>query len=157
MKMKQQPPPPTAAKAAQQTEAQIEQTRRLGKLQADTSRANERQPQHIDSHERLMDNSAWSEETQRGFADGLAVNEIGDLVRQLRLSRDLDQRQLAQLVRTSQSAISNIERGVGNQGPTFAMLKRIAEACGMEMTLTLSPKELPDGQPAQLKFDIIDR
>ena len=52
-----------------------------------------------------------------------------------RLKRHLTQRDLAKKVKTSQAAISRIEAMGGN--PSLALLKRIAEALGTELTVSL--------------------
>jgi DNA-binding XRE family transcriptional regulator len=84
--------------------------------------------------------SSLPEEARRGFADGLAVTEVGLMIRQLREAASLKQGELAKALGTTQSSISELERGVGPQGPTFAMLKRIVEACSHEMAITMRPK-----------------
>ena len=50
-----------------------------------------------------------------------------------RLEKDLSQRDLAKKVKTSQAAISRIERMQGN--PSLSLLKRIAHALGTDLKL----------------------
>jgi len=74
-----------------------------------------------------------------------AAMRAGDMIRRMRKARGLTQRELAAEIGVSQERISEIETGVGPHGPTFALLERIARACGMRLEL------LPSG--ARLSFD----
>ena len=57
------------------------------------------------------------------------VLEAASLIRRLRNSANISQRELAKRVHTTQARISQLERGNGKQGPTFELLNRIARAC----------------------------
>lgn len=58
-------------------------------------------------------------------------------IRQLRESHGLSQRDLAERVGTTQSAIARLE--AGKISPTLPTLDRIAVALGAELLVTLSP------------------
>ena len=61
------------------------------------------------------------------FVERSAAFEAGDLVRLMREKAGLTQRELAQRISTSQSHLSEVERGNGLQGPTFSMLRKVAD------------------------------
>lgn len=73
------------------------------------------------------------EEIEReGGGTGLsgAAFHAGALVRSMRKTGHLSQAVLADRLRMSQARISEIEAGVGVRGPSWTLMKRIAEACG---------------------------
>ncbi len=83
-----------------------------------------------DLAERLKDpefKKAW-DDTEAEYK--LACNLI-----EARLKKHLSQRDLAKKVKTSQAAISRIEAMRGN--PSLSLLKRIAEALGTRLTVSL--------------------
>lgn len=61
----------------------------------------------------------------------------GQLLRESRLRHGLTQKQLAIRARTSQAAISRIERGLVS--PTVEMLERLLDLLGEELVLAASP------------------
>ncbi|WP_353265974.1 helix-turn-helix transcriptional regulator [Gemmatimonas sp.] len=63
-------------------------------------------------------------------------------VREARQAAYLTQRELADRVGTSQSAVAALERGDGN--PTVETLARLAAAVGMQLQVTLTPVAPPD-------------
>lgn len=73
------------------------------------------------------------------------VQTAASLVRVMRNRAGLDQKSAAAEARTSQSAISDIERAVGPNGPTVAVMARIAHACRHRLVLTAEP--LADDEP----------
>jgi transcriptional regulator with XRE-family HTH domain len=73
---------------------------------------------------------------QRAFVEASAALEAGLVVRMLRERVKLSQAELAHLLGVSQPRISAIESGAGRDGPSYALLKRIAAACGMSLNLT---------------------
>lgn len=85
--------------------------------------------------------SATPEEAE-AFRDQSAVPEAAALIRQMRKSAGLSQRQLAALAGTSQPHLSELERGTGSQGPTFLMLQRIAKACGAKLRVEISDQRV---------------
>ncbi len=69
------------------------------------------------------------------FEDASAALEAGRYVRKLRTEAGLTQAQLAARIAVSQARISAIENGEGRDGPSYAVLKRIALACGVDSLL----------------------
>lgn len=61
---------------------------------------------------------------------------IGDAVLAARAQSGISQRELSKATGIDQSDISKIERGISN--PSINTLKRIAEALGKELTVTIS-------------------
>jgi DNA-binding XRE family transcriptional regulator len=59
-----------------------------------------------------------------------AAMRAGDLVRTMRKEAELTQSELAARLGISQARISEIEAGIGSQGPTWDMMERISSACG---------------------------
>jgi transcriptional regulator with XRE-family HTH domain len=76
---------------------------------------------------------------REAYLERSAAFEAGDLVRAMRDKSGLTQKGLAEKIGTSQAHLSEIERGNGLQGPTFSMLRRIADACGMELRIDFQP------------------
>jgi len=60
------------------------------------------------------------------------IIEIGKQIRRMRQSAGLSQTGLADALRTTQSHISDLERGVGREGPSMTLFFRIMRACGYE-------------------------
>src|SRR5919202_5260851 len=69
--------------------------------------------------------------------DGWFFARIAGQVAEQRLARKLSQRELAELVGTTQSAIARLERG--GRPPRIDTLLRIAEALDCELVVELSP------------------
>jgi DNA-binding transcriptional regulator YiaG len=55
------------------------------------------------------------------------------LIRSIRETGRISQAELARRLRISQGRMSIIEKGDGPNGPTYAMLKRVARACGVTL------------------------
>jgi DNA-binding transcriptional regulator YiaG len=91
--------------------------------------------------ERLISESS-NEDAREAFVERSAAFEAGDLVRLMRETAGLTQKQLAQKISTSQSHLSEVERGNGLQGPTFSMLRKVAKAC--HVTLRIEAPEVID-------------
>lgn len=70
----------------------------------------------------------------------------GDLVRAMRLSAGLSQRQLASRAATSQPALARYERG--KTMPSIPTLQRLAEACGRRLRIDAEP--VPDPHDVEL-------
>lgn len=64
-----------------------------------------------------------------------AAMRAGDLVRTMRKEAGLSQSQLADKLGLSQARISEIEAGIGKQGPTWDLMERISEACGKVLAI----------------------
>jgi predicted transcriptional regulator len=65
--------------------------------------------------------------------------KIADRVAERRLEKGLSQRELAELVGTTQSAIARLERG--GRPPRIDTLLRIAEALDCELVVELEPRQ----------------
>lgn len=74
------------------------------------------------------------------------MEELGALVRELRLEAGLSQRALARRAGTSQPAIARYEGGLA--APSWETLQRLAAACGRR--LRVSVEGIPD--PADLEL-----
>ena len=73
-----------------------------------------------------------------GAGDGWFFARIADQVQAQRAARNLSQRELAELVGTTQSAIARLE--AGGRPPRIDTLLRIAEALDCELTVELRPR-----------------
>jgi HTH-type transcriptional regulator / antitoxin HipB len=71
-------------------------------------------------------------ERRAAFEDASAALEAGRLVRALRERAGLTQTELAAKLGVKQPRVSAIEAGAGRDGPSYALLRRIAIACGVE-------------------------
>jgi transcriptional regulator with XRE-family HTH domain len=78
------------------------------------------------------------------FEETSAALEAADLVRAMREQaasktgrRGISQTELAARTGLSQPRISQIEKGIGRDGISYALLRRIALACGIELGSTL--------------------
>jgi transcriptional regulator with XRE-family HTH domain len=69
------------------------------------------------------------------------ILRTGELVRQLRQERGWTQAELARRAGTTQAEISDLERGVGSQGPTVRTLSKLFSELGEEFLIT-SQREL---------------
>ena len=59
-----------------------------------------------------------------------AALRAADAIRAMRLEASLSQSELAARIGVKPSRISELEAGVGRQGPTWSVMERIASACG---------------------------
>ena len=73
-----------------------------------------------------------------GAGDGWFFARIADQVQAQRTARSLSQRELAELVGTTQSAIARLE--AGGRPPRIDTLLRIADALDCELTVELRPR-----------------
>ena len=90
----------------------------------------EREPNH--PLERLRERIATRDR-------GWFFAQIADKVSEQRTARGMSQRELAELVGTTQSAIARLERGV--RPPRIDTLLRIAEALECELLVELVPRD----------------
>lgn len=74
----------------------------------------------------------------------------GELVQAMRKAARLTQAKLSMETGITQGNISDLERGVGKEGPGFRLLSRIADACGLR--ITFEPKEQAAGSHAAPVF-----
>lgn len=80
------------------------------------------------------------------------IHNYHRVVREARRSAYLTQRELADRVGTSQSAIASLERGDAN--PTVETLVRCAEAAGFSLRLVVEPLPVADAVVARYKQDV---
>jgi DNA-binding XRE family transcriptional regulator len=71
-----------------------------------------------------------------------AAMRAGVLIRTMRKDAHLSQSELADKLGFSQARISEIEAGVGTQGPTWDLMERISAACGKTLGVAKSSEEL---------------
>lgn len=83
-----------------------------------------------------------SAERQHGYDRAGRAIRLASELRALREKKGLSQRQLAELVGTTQSAIARLEGG--RISPSLPTLDRIAAALGAEVTVTFIDNELAD-------------
>jgi DNA-binding XRE family transcriptional regulator len=79
---------------------------------------------------------ADSSERRRGYDSAGRAIRLAFEIRTLREKKGLSQRQLAELVGTTQSAIARLEGG--RISPSLPTLDRIAAALGAEVTVTIT-------------------
>jgi len=72
-----------------------------------------------------------------------AAMRAGTMVREMRKGAGLSQGELAERIGVTQERVSEIERGAGPQGPTFALLERIAAACGWRLAALPAEEAVP--------------
>ena len=75
---------------------------------------------------------------KEAFVERSAAFEAGDLVRMMRENAHMTQKELAQKISTSQSHLSEVERGNGLQGPTFSLLRKVADVCQVALKIEIS-------------------
>ena len=80
-----------------------------------------------------------SDERRRGHERAGRAIRLASEIRSLREKKGLSQRQLAELVGTTQSAIARLEGG--RISPSLPTLDRIANALGAEVTVTFTDTE----------------
>ena len=78
--------------------------------------------------------------SDRGLSS--AAMRAGDLVRAMRKDAGLSQSQLAERLEVTQARISEIEAGIGSQGPTWDLMERISVACGKTLGVATSSDQL---------------
>jgi transcriptional regulator with XRE-family HTH domain len=69
------------------------------------------------------------------YEEASAALEAGRLVRALREQAGLTQIELARRLDVKQPRVSAIEAGLGRDGPSYALLRRIVVACGATWTM----------------------
>jgi ribosome-binding protein aMBF1 (putative translation factor) len=73
---------------------------------------------------------------QEAWATRAGIERAAELMREARTAMGLSQQQFAEIAHTSQSVISDIERGAGSFGPSFSVLFRILNAHGFDLKVT---------------------
>jgi transcriptional regulator with XRE-family HTH domain len=74
--------------------------------------------------------------TREAFERASDALEAAALIRDMRLLAGLSQTELAARLGVSPPRVSVIEKGDGPQGPTYALLKRVARVCGFDFDLS---------------------
>jgi CarD family transcriptional regulator len=69
-----------------------------------------------------------------------AALRAGDMIRTMRKGAGLTQGELAKSLAMTQARISELEVGLGTQGPTWDVMERVAAACGKRLVLESSSK-----------------
>jgi len=77
-------------------------------------------------------------DSARAFNEQSVILRAGAVIRNMRETAGLSQRELARRLQTSQAHLSELERGTGTQGPTVLMLQKIARACGADLRIEAS-------------------
>ncbi len=67
---------------------------------------------------------------RESYRERLSIGAVGGRIRAARAAAGLSQSALARRIGTTQAHLSATERGMGAHGPTYAMLRRVADACG---------------------------
>lgn len=80
------------------------------------------------------------------------MESLAPLVRKLRRSAGLSQRDLAQRATTSQPAVARYERGAAT--PSWETLERLAAACGQQ--IRLSTETLPEPHDIELSALLLE-
>jgi transcriptional regulator with XRE-family HTH domain len=84
-----------------------------------------------------------SSEAKEQFQTATYALEASALIREMRLKADgghpIQQKELARRLKVTPARISAIESGDGPAGPTFALLQRIAHACGVGLNISIVP------------------
>ena len=76
------------------------------------------------------------------FREASDALEAASLIRRIRELVDISQAELARRLGVSPARMSIIEKGEGPNGPTYAMLKRVARACGVTFDVRVNGKSL---------------
>jgi len=95
-------------------------------------------------HRRLATDAAYRDERQRRAP----YERIARLVIRHRMATGLTQKALAERVRTSESAISRLERG--DHAPSVDTLRRLAEVFGKELVVDFAAPDSPASQAASV-------
>ncbi|HVQ08389.1 MAG TPA: helix-turn-helix transcriptional regulator [Allosphingosinicella sp.] len=82
-------------------------------------------------------------DAKRGDNSLGAALRAGTLVRKMRREAGFSQKALADTLGVSQARVSEIEAGAGTQGPTWAIMERIAIACDCELGLVRAAPGYP--------------
>jgi transcriptional regulator with XRE-family HTH domain len=81
-------------------------------------------------------------EKMEQFRESTDALEAASLIRRIRELVDISQAELARRLGVTQARMSIIEKGEGPNGPTYAMLKRVARACGVSFDVRVNGKSL---------------
>jgi transcriptional regulator with XRE-family HTH domain len=76
------------------------------------------------------------------FREATDALEAASLIRGIRELVEISQAELARRLGVTPARMSTIEKGEGPNGPTYAMLKRVARACGVIFDVRVNGKSL---------------
>lgn len=76
------------------------------------------------------------------------LSRLGDLIQRTRRAAKLPQQELAAASGIAQADISRLESGLGERGPTFETLVRLAHAQGMNLVVEFVPADADKKQAA---------
>lgn len=82
-----------------------------------------------------------------GFDGSSAAARAGEQVRAMRHAAGLTQKTLGEKAGFSASEISDIERGRGKHGPSYAALEALAHACGRRLDMSQPRAATPAPEP----------
>jgi transcriptional regulator with XRE-family HTH domain len=80
-------------------------------------------------------------EVRAGYDAQAELNKLGRLMKRGRIESNMPQQELAMLAGVAQGDISRLEIGLGEKGPTFDTLVRVAHAQGRRLVVELIPLE----------------
>jgi transcriptional regulator with XRE-family HTH domain len=86
---------------------------------------------------------------QAAYDEQRELGKLGRLLRRARETSNLRQQEVASVAGIAQGDISRIEHGLGERGPTFDTLVRLAHAQGMELVLELVPQDKKKREEAE--------
>lgn len=90
----------------------------------------------------LRDRRLDSPAARSGYEQARSAYDIGCMVRELRESRGLSQRELAARMGTTQSVVGRLE--AGGSRPTIVTLERLADALGLRLEVRFrDPRRSP--------------
>ena len=104
-----------------------------------------------------LDELLSTPEQRLAFEEASAAHEAGRLVRALREHAGLSQVALASRLHISQPRVSAIEAGVGRDGPSYALLKRILIACDAHWIMGAMVERILSGEIAQAHSEANER
>ncbi len=81
-------------------------------------------------------------EFREGYEQARRSHEFGEMARALRRAAGLTQKELAQRMGTTASAVARLE--AGGTSPTFATLDRLAGALGVQLRLSVVDQAGPE-------------
>jgi transcriptional regulator with XRE-family HTH domain len=84
-----------------------------------------------------------SQATRTAYEEAKAAYEVGRMIRELRETRQLSQRQLAERIGTTQSVVGRLE--AGGSRPTLVTLERVAQALGLRLEIRFQDELKPAG------------
>lgn len=78
---------------------------------------------------------------RKSYRAALFAQEAARFVREMRKRKGLKQSELAKLLGVTQPRISRLEKASDGDGPSYAMVRRVAEVCGVAWTAPIPDLE----------------